>query len=33
VQATGSGQPHDNLSPFQVVTFIIALDGVYPSRS
>jgi microcystin-dependent protein len=30
---TGSGQPHNNMSPYQVVTFIIALQGIYPSRS
>ena len=28
----GSSQPHDNLSPFLVLTFIIALDGIYPSQ-
>jgi microcystin-dependent protein len=30
---TGGGQPHDNLSPFLVLTFIIALEGVYPTQS
>jgi microcystin-dependent protein len=33
VQSTGSGQPHDNLSPFLVVTFIIALVGIWPSQN
>ena len=30
---TGGGQPHDNMPPFQVVNFIIALEGTYPSRN
>jgi microcystin-dependent protein len=29
----GGNQPHDNLSPYLVVNFIIALEGVYPSRN
>ena len=29
----GGGQPHDNVPPFQCVNFIIALQGVYPSRN
>jgi microcystin-dependent protein len=29
----GGGQPHDNLMPFQVLTFIIALVGIFPSRN
>ncbi len=29
----GSALPHNNLMPYQVVTFIIALAGVFPSRS
>jgi microcystin-dependent protein len=29
----GDGQPHDNVMPFRVVNFIIALSGVYPSRT
>jgi microcystin-dependent protein len=28
---TGNNQPHDNLLPFLVLNFIIALYGVYPS--
>lgn len=31
--AAGGNQPHDNVMPFQVVNFIIALYGVYPSQS
>ena len=29
----GGSQPHDNLQPYLVVSFIIALFGVYPSPS
>ena len=29
----GGNQSHTNLMPFQVVNFIVALVGVYPSRS
>ena len=29
----GSGQPHNNLQPFLVVNFIIALEGIFPSRN
>jgi microcystin-dependent protein len=28
----GGGQPHDNLPPFLVVNFIIALAGIFPSQ-
>jgi microcystin-dependent protein len=31
--STGGGQPHANVQPFLVLNFIIALVGVYPSRS
>ena len=30
---TGQSQPHNNLQPYLTVTFIIALVGIYPSRS
>lgn len=30
---SGGGQPHDNIQPFQCVNYIIALQGIYPSRS
>ncbi len=30
---TGGGQPHDNMQPYQCVSYIIALVGTYPSRS
>jgi microcystin-dependent protein len=29
----GGGQPHDNMPPYLVVNFIIALTGIFPSRS
>ncbi len=29
----GGGQAHDNLQPFLAINFIIALVGLYPSRS
>lgn len=33
IGAAGGSQPHDNMMPYQCVTFIIALYGIYPSRS
>ena len=29
----GAGQPHENMQPCLVVNFVIALQGLYPSRS
>ncbi|HEY1806683.1 MAG TPA: tail fiber protein [Terracidiphilus sp.] len=29
----GSSQPHDNMQPYLAVTFCIALQGIFPSRS
>ena len=31
--ATGGGQAHNNMQPFLAMNFIIALQGIYPSRS
>ena len=31
--STGSNTSIENVQPYQVVSFIIALEGVYPSRS
>lgn len=31
--STGGSQPHNNMQPFTVVNFIIALTGLYPSRN
>lgn len=33
VGPTGGSQPHNNMQPFQVVNYIIALNGIYPPRS
>lgn len=30
---SGGSQPHDNLQPYACVNFIIALEGIFPSRS
>ncbi|WP_221090845.1 phage tail protein [Deinococcus aquaedulcis] len=31
--ASGGGQPHQNLSPYLCVNFIIALQGIFPPRN
>ena len=31
--STGGSQPHNNLQPFIAINFIIALQGLFPSRS
>lgn len=33
LQDSGSGQAHDNMQPFRVLNFNIALTGVWPSRN
>lgn len=33
IDVAGGDQPHDNMSPFLCVNFIIALQGLYPPRS
>jgi microcystin-dependent protein len=33
VSTVGGGQPHENRSPFLALMFIIALQGIFPSRS
>jgi microcystin-dependent protein len=30
---TGSGQPHENLQPYLVLNYIIALLGIFPTRN
>jgi len=30
--STGQSLPHDNLPPFVVINFIIALYGIFPSQ-
>lgn len=32
IGSAGGGQPHDNMSPFLVINFIIALAGIWPSQ-
>jgi microcystin-dependent protein len=29
----GGNQPHQNMQPYQVISFIIALEGIFPSRN
>jgi microcystin-dependent protein len=33
VQPNGGSQPHDNMMPFQVISFLVALEGIFPSRN
>ena len=33
IGTAGASQPHDNMSPFLVLNFCIALMGIYPSRN
>jgi microcystin-dependent protein len=33
LSAAGGAQPHNNMMPYAVVTFIIALEGIFPSRN
>lgn len=33
VQNAGGSQPHNNMQPYTVVSFIIALQGIFPSRN
>jgi microcystin-dependent protein len=33
LNATGAGQPHPNRQPYLVLNYIIALQGVFPSRN
>ena len=33
IQPAGGSQPHQNLQPFTVLNYIIALEGIYPSRN
>jgi microcystin-dependent protein len=32
LSAAGGGQPHDNMLPFVALSFIIALNGIFPSQ-
>ncbi len=31
--SAGNNQPHENMMPFLVINFIIAVEGVFPSRN
>ena len=33
VTSAGGSQPHNNMMPYLVLTFIIALQGIFPSRN
>jgi microcystin-dependent protein len=33
ISLTGGGQPHDNMQPSLCLNYIIALEGIYPSRN
>jgi len=33
INSAGGGQPHSNMQPYLTINYIIALMGVYPSRS
>jgi len=33
IATAGGSQPHDNMKPFLVINFIIALSGVFPSQT
>lgn len=33
VQPSGSGIPHPNMQPYEVINFNIALNGIFPSRN
>jgi microcystin-dependent protein len=33
IQPTPASQPHENMQPYLVLNFIIALQGIYPARS
>ncbi len=33
IQPAGGSQPHENMAPYLTISFIIALSGIFPSRS
>jgi microcystin-dependent protein len=33
VLTAGGSQPHDNMPPYRVLNFIVALQGIFPSRN
>lgn len=33
IASTGGNQPHENMSPYLVLNFVIALQGIFPSQN
>jgi microcystin-dependent protein len=33
ITITGGSQPHDNMQPYLVLNFCIALEGIFPSQN
>lgn len=33
IQPAGGSQPHDNMAPFLALSFIIAIEGIFPSQN
>jgi microcystin-dependent protein len=33
VGSSGGSQPHDNMQPYQVLNWVISLQGIYPPQS
>ncbi|HXV97194.1 MAG TPA: phage tail protein, partial [Anaerolineae bacterium] len=33
VQSSGGSAPHNNLQPYLCINFVIALEGIFPSRN
>lgn len=33
ITASGGNQPHDNMAPYLTINFVIALEGIFPSRN
>lgn len=33
ITAAGGSQPHENMMPYQSINYIIALEGIFPSRN
>jgi len=33
ITATGGSQPHNNMQPYLVINFIVALQGIFPSQN
>ena len=33
IMPSGGNQPHENMAPYLVLNYIIALEGIFPSRN